>query len=295
MFKLILRLIVSVGSACVLLTFAMWLGGRMLRVEALEIAYLRGNANQDIYLLDVERRLPLRLFEGGPIRDLAWSPDGHELVFSMQARDGHNLYRLNAFSGATEILSAGSYYYNAIWSPDGRRIAHLQIEGGAQIIIHDIAMQAVHIVPDVGLIIVRIQNWVDDQTLLVTGLEFNRVMAFLIDIKTGIYRLPTTTDTFLLAIGVRSPDAHSVLYVTNTDLNQELYVARPDGTSRQRLTFSAGADIAPSWSVDGRYIAFTSTRDGSQEIYMMDAIGEQQQRLTFSPQTTMNWLPAWRP
>lgn len=295
MFKLFLRLTLCIGTVNFLLTFGVWVGGRVVRAEALEIAYLRGNATQDIYLLDVERRLPLRLFEGGPIRDLAWSPDGRELIFSMQTRDGHNLYRLNAFGGAAEILTAGSYNYNAVWSPEGQRIAHLRIEGGAQIIIHDIAMQDVYVVADVGLIIVRIQSWVDDQTLLVTGLEFNRVMAFLIDVETGIYRLPETADTFLLAIGIASPDSHSVLYVTNNDLNQELYLARPDGTSRQRLTFSAGADIAPSWSPDGSYIAFTSTRDGSQEVYMMDAAGDQQHRLTFSPQTTMNWLPAWRP
>jgi Tol biopolymer transport system component len=61
----------------------------------------------------------------------------------------------------------------------------------------------------------------------------------------------------------------------------------------QRLTDSAGDDLLPAWSPDGRRIAFVSLRDGNPEIYVMSAAGTQPTRLTFAPGG--DWRPAWLP
>ena len=60
-----------------------------------------------------------------------------------------------------------------------------------------------------------------------------------------------------------------------------------------RLTDSAGDDLLPAWSPDGRMIAFVSLRDGNPEIYVMLADGTQQIRLTYAPGG--DWRPAWLP
>lgn len=60
-----------------------------------------------------------------------------------------------------------------------------------------------------------------------------------------------------------------------------------------RLTDSAGDDLLPAWSPDGRMIAFVSQRDGNPEIYVMLADGSEQTRLTFAPGG--DWRPAWLP
>lgn len=60
-----------------------------------------------------------------------------------------------------------------------------------------------------------------------------------------------------------------------------------------RLTDSAGDDLLPAWSPDGRMIAYVSLRDGNPEIYVMLADGSQQTRLTFAPGG--DWRPAWLP
>ena len=60
-----------------------------------------------------------------------------------------------------------------------------------------------------------------------------------------------------------------------------------------RLTDSAGDDLLPAWSPDGRMIAFVSQRDGNPEIYVMLADGSHQTRLTFAPGG--DWRPAWLP
>ncbi len=60
-----------------------------------------------------------------------------------------------------------------------------------------------------------------------------------------------------------------------------------------RLTDSAGDDLLPAWSPDGRMIAFVSLRDGNPEIYVMLADGSHQTRLTYAPGG--DWRPAWLP
>jgi dipeptidyl aminopeptidase/acylaminoacyl peptidase len=75
-------------------------------------------------------------------------------------------------------------------------------------------------------------------------------------------------------------DCTRVAYQAWADGNWELYAARGDGTSPQRLTTNAVADEAPSLSADGRMLAFQSSRDGNEEIYTMRADGSQVSRVT---------------
>jgi Tol biopolymer transport system component len=74
----------------------------------------------------------------------------------------------------------------------------------------------------------------------------------------------------------------------------EIFVMRPDGSDRTRLTRDPGADASPVWSSDGTMIAFVSDRtDGDYEIWVMNADGSDPRRLTFSPLLDIN--PVWSP
>jgi TolB protein len=64
-----------------------------------------------------------------------------------------------------------------------------------------------------------------------------------------------------------------------------------DGTSQVRLTTSAGADDAPSWSPDGQRIAFRSFRDVNSELYVVNRDGTGLSRLTSNSATDIQ--PAW--
>ena len=59
-------------------------------------------------------------------------------------------------------------------------------------------------------------------------------------------------------------------------------VARTGGEAR-RLTASAGSEVEPVFSPDGRSIAFTGEYDGNVDLFVMPADGGEPQRLTWHP------------
>ena len=93
--------------------------------------------------------------------------------------------------------------------------------------------------------------------------------------------------------GVFSPSGDRLAFVMSVDGAPEIFTARPDGRSMQRLTRHRSIDIGPSWSPDGKRIAFVSDRAGSPQVYVMDAGGDNLRRLTF--QGAYNTGPAWSP
>ena len=85
-----------------------------------------------------------------------------------------------------------------------------------------------------------------------------------------------------------------ILFASSRDEigNMEIYSMNPDGSGLDRLTTSAGFDVQPAWSPDGKRVAFVSTRhDPNGEIYVMNADGTAVQRLTFDDH--LDEAPTW--
>lgn len=72
-----------------------------------------------------------------------------------------------------------------------------------------------------------------------------------------------------------SPDGSKLAFVSSRSGDEEIYVARADGTGVKRLTKLPGHDLSPAWSSDGRRIAFTH----NAEIWTMSASGAEKRRL----------------
>jgi Tol biopolymer transport system component len=88
-------------------------------------------------------------------------------------------------------------------------------------------------------------------------------------------------------------EAGHLVFVSDRDGNEEIYVMRSDGSQETRLTNHEARDYSPSWSPDGKQIVFVSDRDGSSELYIMPADGSQETRLTNTPYAENN--PDWSP
>ncbi len=98
--------------------------------------------------------------------------------------------------------------------------------------------------------------------------------------------IPPTGATTLAAVGTNerfprySKDGSRIVFVSNRDGHQEVYIMDADGTDQTRLTNNPEGNGYPAFSPDGSQIVFTSNRDGNPEIYIMNADGTGQTRLT---------------
>jgi len=86
-----------------------------------------------------------------------------------------------------------------------------------------------------------------------------------------------------------------IVFVSDRDGHNEVYVMDPDGSNQQRLTFSKGEGVGrgfPDWSPDRQKIAFNSGREENapREIYVMSSDGSNVKRLN-----ARGCCPAWSP
>ena len=72
-----------------------------------------------------------------------------------------------------------------------------------------------------------------------------------------------------------SPDGSRLAFVSNRSGDEEVYVAKADGTGVTRLTKLPGPDLSPAWSSDGRRLAWSR----NAEIWTMSASGAAKRRL----------------
>jgi TolB protein len=84
-----------------------------------------------------------------------------------------------------------------------------------------------------------------------------------------------------------------IVYVSDTDGDQEIYLLDPESGKSSRLTNNGTADEEPRWSHDGRQIAYVSRETGDKEINVVDKEGNQLSRLTNNP--GLDASPRWSP
>jgi Tol biopolymer transport system component len=74
-------------------------------------------------------------------------------------------------------------------------------------------------------------------------------------------------------------DGGVIVFTSDRDGNEEIYVMNADGSDQQRLTDNPAYDHLPNWSPDGGRIVFTADRGGRFQTYVMDADGGDPQLL----------------
>lgn len=99
---------------------------------------------------------------------------------------------------------------------------------------------------------------------------------------------PSPTDTLPL------PGTERIVFDTNRDGNNEIYVMYADGTRQANLTNHPAHDLSPAWSPDGRQIAFVSNRSGGlYALYVMEADGSDVRQVVAPTGRAGN--PDWSP
>src|SRR5215475_2024416 len=232
----------------------------------------------EIYLAAVNGGEPKRLtFDGAGVSNLAWTPNGREIVFASRLGGKNRLYRIPVEGGGAEWLAAtGSEAQYPAFSRDGSRLAwrqntsdedifRLALKSGsenvppvASLIVSTALEASPRYSPD-GKRIAFVSNRSGSDEIWVCGSDGEN------PIRLTSFRGP------LAGSPSWSPDSKQVVFDCRPEGNADIYAVSAEGGQPRRLTTDPAEDIVPSWSRDGRWIYFTSNRSGRLQIWKMPA------------------------
>jgi hypothetical protein len=90
-----------------------------------------------------------------------------------------------------------------------------------------------------------------------------------------------------------SPDGTKLAFDSTRAGGTDIFVMNADGSDPRQLTFDHAFTWGATWSPDGSRIAFNSWRSGNQDIYVIDPDGGNTKRLTNGPGEAS--VPSWSP
>lgn len=91
-----------------------------------------------------------------------------------------------------------------------------------------------------------------------------------------------------------SPNGKLIAYSSLEDQgHQVIFIQGVASGQREKVSFSAGLNGAPSWSPDGNSLALSLSKDGNAEIYVIDLASKKLRRLT--NHWGIDTEPAWMP
>lgn len=218
----------------------------------------------NVYVYDLARRRLTRITRGRGVEfDPALSPSGTRVAWR-SIRGGDEEVRVANVDGThVRNLTRNPALDNApAWSRDGRRIAFASTRGNGLEIPYIWVMDAdgsnAHVLT--RAFTGEYPAWSPDGKRIafatnqpVSENGFDIVLA-----DADGSRPHRITRNHLYEMGPSwSPDGRWIAFYAGNGGRHDIYVMRPDGSERRRLTHDGGE--LPSWSPDGRYIVYAAT------------------------------------
>lgn len=215
-----------------------------------------------IWTVRVSDSLAFPMTEGSfNARSPTWSQDSKTLYFVSNRGGSSDLWQLPISKegkpdGVPVPLTAGIGMQQAVFSPDGRKLAYSKGRSVANIWRIKIPKEG-----DASA------KWGDAEQI--------------------------TFDNALIEFMNISPDRKLLAFSSDRSGNQDIWTIPIEGGEPHQLTTDPTPDWHPSWSPDGQQIVFYAFRSGNRDIWVMPASGGNARQLT--DHEKVDYLPFWTP
>jgi Tol biopolymer transport system component len=216
----------------------------------------------DLYVMPMRGGEPRRLSNwNATLHGLSWTPDGREIVYSVEGPTAGRLWRIHTNSARPD---RGSPITDIPASADNPSISRSMPGQPARLAFQTITR-------DVDIQLMDLEARLVNDT---------------------IESSPFANSTRIEGSAGFSPDGMRVAFASSRSGAMEMWVAGRDGSGLRQVT-SLGAVqlVVGAWSPDGARIVFDATVAGNSDVYVIGANGGRVRRLTSEP--SIDGLSSW--
>jgi Tol biopolymer transport system component len=231
----------------------------------------------DLYVMPMRGGEPRRLSNwSATLTGLAWTPDGREIVYSVEEPAAGRLWRVAANSArptrgspvADIPVSAECPSISRSRRGQPARLAFQTVTRDIDLLLMDLEVRqgdgTLESRPFANS--TRIEASArfspDGKRIAVVSFRSGTPEIWLAERERNELRQITSLGAPHVFVGGWSPDGQTLAFDAAIDGNSDIFVVGQDGGHLRRLTSEPSIDGLPSWSADGRWIYFASTRAG---------------------------------
>ncbi|MBN2030638.1 PD40 domain-containing protein [bacterium] len=218
-------------------------------------------------------------FDAQIIRDLDWSQDGDEIIFSSNSGGTYGLWRVPFKGGEQKSIAMGAdNVYDISVSNRGQRLAYTKTSGGAFIWKGDLPNKEGQIVTTSKLITPSQHSGFgrfspDGQKIAFMSLAASGNYEIFVCKNDGTNLIQLTNFGCHSGVPVWSPDNKYLAFDSRPQGHSDILITNAEGGQVRYITTEASDDRIPAWSRDGNWIYFTSNRSGSYGIWKLPVVG----------------------
>ncbi|HRH43891.1 MAG TPA: protein kinase [Pyrinomonadaceae bacterium] len=237
-----------------------------------------------------------------------WSPNGERIAFwGLDSGGRRDVWTISANGGEPiAVTNDATIDWNPVWSNDGRSLYFVSNRSGSM------NLWRVEIDESSGKVLGNPEpitipsnysgffNFSRDGKSFVYVQTVNYSNIFKIDFNSqtetvGKAAVEITRGSKITTNPEISTDNQFLTFDNIGDKQEDVFIAKADGSEIRQLTNDVYKDRAPHWSPDGKRIAFFSDETGKYEGYVMNTDGSGRKMVSQLPPNSWVQLPVWSP